>query len=283
MKHRNAPRGRHRTDAPGRHRADEPLFGHGRHRAPVDLGDRGRRVAATAALLASVGALTSGDPPTTGESTTVALEVGVPTTTATSTAPATPATPAPATPASPAPASPTAASPTVTGRADGAAAAEPAQRKPSPAPATPKVATVKATAQPEADWVDPFPQGRTTSCYGQRWGRLHAGIDRAAAAGTPVRAVGAGRVVTAGANYGGYGISVLIDHGDGYLTHYAHLQAKAVSAGDRVEPGDVIGREGNTGHSTGPHLHFEVHRGSFQNPVNPTPWLRARGVAVAGC
>ena len=127
-----------------------------------------------------------------------------------------------------------------------------------------------------------MPAGEVTSCFGPRWGRLHAGVDLAAAAGTPVTAAAAGTVVSAGETYDGYGISVLLQHPDGYLTHYADLSAASVQPGQRVAAGQQLGAEGSTGNSTGPHLHFEVHKGAWQNPVEPTDWLRERGVDV-GC
>ncbi|HEX8631509.1 MAG TPA: M23 family metallopeptidase [Catenuloplanes sp.] len=111
---------------------------------------------------------------------------------------------------------------------------------------------------------------------------MHAGVDLAAPSGTPVYAVGAGRVVSAGSNHSGYGISVVLDHGNGYLTHYAHLSSRAVRPGQRVVARQRIGAEGSTGDSTGPHLHFEVHRRVWRNTVEPTDWLRARGIDV-GC
>ncbi|GAA4923006.1 M23 family metallopeptidase [Actinoplanes utahensis] len=150
----------------------------------------------------------------------------------------------------------------------GAPAAAPVRRKERPLP--------------EAAWVNPNPAARTTSCFGQRWGRLHAGVDLAAPHGTAIVAAGAGVVVAAGPN-GGYGNAVLLDHGDGWLTHYGHLSAVAVEAGQTVEAGQRIGDEGSTGHSTGPHLHFEVHRGHFKNPVEPTAWMREHGVPIPGC
>ncbi|WP_233606563.1 M23 family metallopeptidase [Micromonospora sp. Llam0] len=148
-------------------------------------------------------------------------------------------------------------------------------------------ATTTAAAQPStaastADWVTPMPGAQITSCYGQRWGVLHAGIDLALPAGTPVLAAGAGTVQVAGWAYTGYGISVVIDHGGGVLTHYAHLSATSVSVGDRVAPGDTIGAEGSTGDSTGPHLHFEVHVGGLWSQVDPAPSMRERGVDL-GC
>ena len=133
-----------------------------------------------------------------------------------------------------------------------------------------------------AAWVNPLPEASVTSCFGIRWGRLHAGVDLAAPNGTPIRAAGAGTVVAAGPEEG-YGNAVLIDHGDGYLTHYAHLSVVTVTAGERVSAGQHIGDEGSTGHSTGPHLHFEVHRGHYKNPIEPTQWLHTHGVDIPGC
>ncbi|WP_143162990.1 M23 family metallopeptidase, partial [Couchioplanes caeruleus] len=136
--------------------------------------------------------------------------------------------------------------------------------------------------KPLPQWVHPMPEGTVTSCFGQRWGRLHAGLDLAAPTGTPIRAVGKGVVVSAGPAEG-YGNAVLIDHGNGYLTHYGHLSVITATVGQRVEAGDQIGGEGSTGHSTGPHLHFEVHEGSYQNPIEPTRWMHEHGVDIAGC
>ena len=131
-------------------------------------------------------------------------------------------------------------------------------------------------------WVNPMPEGAVTSCFGQRWGRLHAGVDLAAPSGTPIRAVGAGVVISAGPA-DGYGIAVLIDHGNGYLTLYGHMSAVTVTAGQKVKAGDQIGPEGSTGHSTGPHLHLEVHKGAYKNPIEPTRWMHEHGVAIPGC
>ncbi|MCO8277172.1 M23 family metallopeptidase [Actinoplanes sp. TRM 88003] len=162
--------------------------------------------------------------------------------------------------------------------ASGAAAGAPRKVKPRAlAPVKAKAKTQSATG-----WVNPMPSGRVTSCYGQRWGRLHAGVDIAAPHGTPILAAGHGVVVRAGEAQG-YGLAVLIDHGNGYLTHYGHMSAIAVQEGQHVEAGEQIGDEGSTGHSTGPHLHFEVHQGFYKNPIEPTAWLRERGVPVPGC
>jgi murein DD-endopeptidase MepM/ murein hydrolase activator NlpD len=121
-----------------------------------------------------------------------------------------------------------------------------------------------------------------TSCFGQRWGRLHAGVDLATATGTPIRAAGAGVVVVAGQD-GGYGTAVLIDHGDGFLTHYGHMSVVTAQAGQQVDAGEQIGNEGSTGHATGPHLHFEVHQGGYKNPIEPTEWMHLHGVDIPGC
>ncbi|BEL09895.1 hypothetical protein Q0Z83_080860 [Actinoplanes sichuanensis] len=140
----------------------------------------------------------------------------------------------------------------------------------------------KTRPSPRAEWTHPNPSAQVTSCFGQRWGRLHAGVDLAAPHGTAIVAAGAGVVVAAGPN-GGYGNAILIDHGDGWLTHYGHLSTISVQIGQRVKPGEHLGDEGSTGHSTGPHLHFEVHREHFPNPVEPTGWMRGHGVEIPGC
>jgi murein DD-endopeptidase MepM/ murein hydrolase activator NlpD len=116
--------------------------------------------------------------------------------------------------------------------------------------------------------------GRVTSGFGTRWGRLHAGLDIAAGVGSPVMAAADG-VVESARNEGGYGRCVRVRHSDGTQTVYAHLSAFLVEPGERVAAGEQIAREGNTGQSTGPHLHFEVRIGGA--PINPATWLRERG------
>ena len=144
------------------------------------------------------------------------------------------------------------------------------------------VVTTTTTTVAVAQWVNPMPEGSVTSCFGERWGRLHAGVDLATASGTPIHAVGAGVVVRAGAAEG-YGNAVLIDHGNGYLTHYGHMSVITVTVGQHVTVGQQIGNEGSTGHSTGPHLHFEVHQGTYKNPIEPTKWMHEHGVDIPGC
>jgi len=115
----------------------------------------------------------------------------------------------------------------------------------------------------------------------QRTGHLHQGIDLSRPSGTPVRAVHAGTVRTA--RWGtGAGWYVLVDHGT-YQSVYMHLVRRPpVTVGTRVSVGRVVGYVGSTGHSTGPHLHFEIHHGAW-HPVNPAPFLRNHGVPVRGC
>jgi len=110
--------------------------------------------------------------------------------------------------------------------------------------------------------------GRISSRFGPRWGRMHQGIDIAVNTGTPVKASARGRVSFAGWN-GGYGYLVIIDHGNNVETRYAHLSRIAVKVGQYVTRGTVIAYSGNTGNSTGPHLHFEIrYKGQAVNPLN---------------
>ncbi|MDR0356889.1 MAG: peptidoglycan DD-metalloendopeptidase family protein [Clostridiales Family XIII bacterium] len=112
--------------------------------------------------------------------------------------------------------------------------------------------------------------GRVSSGFGQRWGRLHAGIDIPAPTGTPIHASADGEVISVGWN-GGYGNMVMIDHGSNIVTLYAHNSGFAVGLGQHVTGGQVIAYAGSTGNSTGPHCHFEVRvNGAPQNPMN---WL----------
>jgi murein DD-endopeptidase MepM/ murein hydrolase activator NlpD len=111
--------------------------------------------------------------------------------------------------------------------------------------------------------------GPVVSPFGMRWGRLHAGIDIAVPYGTPIHAAASGTVIFAGW-MGGYGNFVIIDHGGGLSTGYAHQSSIAVGGGS-VSQGQVIGYVGCTGHCFGPHLHFEVRING--NPVDPLGYL----------
>ncbi len=126
------------------------------------------------------------------------------------------------------------------------------------ATATPGVAPLQAGPVQGASggWIWPV-NGTLTSPFGYRWGRMHEGIDISVPEGTPIRAAKAGTVVIA-AYTGGYGNYTCVDHGGGLSSCYAHQSSYAVSPGDSVAQGEVIGYSGNTGSSTGPHLHFEI-------------------------
>jgi murein DD-endopeptidase MepM/ murein hydrolase activator NlpD len=126
--------------------------------------------------------------------------------------------------------------------------------------------------------------GRTSSCYGRRWGTLHGGVDIAAPIGTPVYAAHSGVVQRAGTATG-FGYAVYIRGNDGAVTVYGHVNRYFVRAGERVVAGEQIAEVGNRGQSTGPHLHFEVHPGGamYGGQIDPASWLRARGVGFSGC
>src|SRR5205807_6239072 len=97
-------------------------------------------------------------------------------------------------------------------------------------------------------------RGPVTSGFGMRWGRMHEGIDIGVGMGTPIHAAKAGSVIFSG-TMNGYGNVVVINHGGGFSTLYAHESRRAAVEGQSVAQGQVIGYVGSTGHSTGPHLH----------------------------
>jgi murein DD-endopeptidase MepM/ murein hydrolase activator NlpD len=129
--------------------------------------------------------------------------------------------------------------------------------------------TSGAGARPASGLMWPV-SGPITSPFGYRWGRLHAGVDIGVGYGTPIHAAAAGTVIHAGW-LGGYGNLVVVDHGDGLSTAYAHQQQIYASVGQGVAQGDVLGEVGNTGYSFGPHLHFEVRVNG--NAVDPLGYL----------
>ncbi|MDB4895634.1 MAG: peptidase [Firmicutes bacterium] len=144
-----------------------------------------------------------------------------------------------------------------------------APRERSAAPAavsTPQPETEKTAG--DSNWRWPINGGTITSEFGARWGGFHTGIDIAVAIGTQAVAARAGTVVFSGWD-GGYGYCVIIDHGGGVKSRYAHASVLLVSTGDTVAQGTPVIQVGTTGHSTGPHLHFEVIvDGTAQNPRN---------------
>jgi murein DD-endopeptidase MepM/ murein hydrolase activator NlpD len=141
--------------------------------------------------------------------------------------------------------------------------------------ATARAKSVRAAAGPR--FVLPLTGYRLSAGFGQSgslWSRDHTGQDFAAPSGTPVRAVAAGTVVSAGWD-GAYGRKIEIRHAGGTTTWYCHLSAFAVEGG-KVRAGQTIGRVGSTGNTTGPHLHLEVRVGD--QPVSPLSWLRRHGL-----
>ena len=122
--------------------------------------------------------------------------------------------------------------------------------------------------------------GRLTTCYCQRWGQMHYGLDLAAPLGTPIYAAADGVVLKAG-RASGFGNAVYIQDADGNVHIYGHMRYYDVAAGDIVHAGDQIAKVGNEGFSTGPHLHYEIHRGGMDGrPTDPQDWLAERGVNV---
>ncbi len=131
------------------------------------------------------------------------------------------------------------------------------------------LSTPSSAAPSSAGFVRPV-GGTVVSPYGQRWGRLHAGIDIAAPAGTPIVASASGQVVYAG-SMSGYGLLVVIQHAGGIATAYAHNSSVSVSVGQSVSQGQAIAAVGCTGHCFGDHVHFEVRVGG--SPVDPMGYL----------
>jgi murein DD-endopeptidase MepM/ murein hydrolase activator NlpD len=125
----------------------------------------------------------------------------------------------------------------------------------------------KAPAQDR--WVRPG-NGRFTSGFKRRWGRWHKGIDLAAPTGSPIVAAADGVVIFAGP-MNGFGRLVLIRHSSTVVTAYGHMSAYRTHVGEHVKAGELIALVGSAGHSTGPHLHFEVRINGVQ--VNPRPFL----------
>lgn len=145
-----------------------------------------------------------------------------------------------------------------------------------------KPVPVYVNPHPLMSWVGAPPSGApkgsgrfawpTRGYLSSTFGRGHTGIDIANGTGTAIVAADDGYVRQAGRDSGGYGNMVVIDHGNGYVTRYAHLNSILVNAGDSVKKNQKIGTMGTTGRTTGPHLHFEVLKGgTYQNPLSYLP------------
>ncbi|MEE3403457.1 MAG: M23 family metallopeptidase, partial [Acutalibacteraceae bacterium] len=140
-----------------------------------------------------------------------------------------------------------------------------------PVDAVYEVGTKKGSKVGSGSFLWPVPGVRTISSpYGYRWGRLHKGIDISTGGiyGRTVVAADSG-TATVKRSATGYGLHIIISHGNGYSTCYAHLSAVNISSGQVVAKGQAIGRVGNSGSSTGPHLHFEIRKNNVAgNPMN---------------
>ncbi|MFP7366532.1 M23 family metallopeptidase [Corynebacterium callunae] len=121
-------------------------------------------------------------------------------------------------------------------------------------------------------------EGSYTSGFGSRWGANHNGVDIANAIGTPILAVMDGTVIDAGPA-SGFGNWVRLQHADGTITVYGHMETVEVTVGQTVKAGDRIAGMGNRGFSTGSHLHFEVYPQGGA-PIDPAPWLAERGITL---
>jgi len=128
-------------------------------------------------------------------------------------------------------------------------------------------------------WIKPLNSAyRMTSGFAMRWGSMHPAQDFATPVGTPVLALSSGTVIFAGWQ-GGYGNKLELQFWDGTVAWYAHNSSLKVKAGQTVTPGQVIAASGDTGHSTGPHVHLEIHPGGG-DPVPPLPWLAKHGISM---
>ncbi|MGW7200029.1 M23 family metallopeptidase [Streptomyces chryseus] len=146
----------------------------------------------------------------------------------------------------------------------------------------------KAKAKKASSWQKPVKQYSLSATYGKgggMWASKHSGQDFAVPVGTPVDAVHGGTVVKAGPNGGGdgpaYGNAIVIKHSNGTYSQYAHLSKIQVTTGETVKTGERIALSGNTGNSSGPHLHFEIRTTpNYGTAINPVSFLRAEGVSV---
>jgi murein DD-endopeptidase MepM/ murein hydrolase activator NlpD len=146
----------------------------------------------------------------------------------------------------------------------------------------------KAAAQKAASWIDPVKSYKLSASFGlggNMWSHKHSGQDFAVPIGTNVMAVHGGTVVKAGGNGAGdgpaYGNAIVIKHSNGTYSQYAHLSRVDVRVGQTVATGQHIALSGNTGNSSGPHLHFEIRTTpNYGSAVNPVNFLRSVGVSV---
>ncbi|MET9764712.1 M23 family metallopeptidase [Streptomyces sp. NPDC006372] len=156
------------------------------------------------------------------------------------------------------------------------------------AAAAKKAAAKKAAKKAAPSWIDPVKKYKLSASFAQAggmWSHKHSGQDFAVPSGTKVLAAHGGTVVKAGGNGAGdgpaYGNAIVIKHGNGTYSQYAHLSKIEVRIGQVVKTGQEIARSGNTGNSSGPHLHFEIRTTpNYGSAVDPVKFLRAKGVKV---
>ncbi|MGW7353233.1 M23 family metallopeptidase [Streptomyces sp. NPDC054784] len=147
-----------------------------------------------------------------------------------------------------------------------------------------KAEAKKAAAKKAASWVRPVAKPYTLTASfgnsGDRWSAKHSGQDFAIPVGTPVNSVHKGTVVEAG-NGGAYGNNVVVKHPNGKFSQYAHLSKIDVRVGEHVNTEERIARSGNTGNTSGPHLHFEIRTtAAYGSGFDPMPFLHKHGVKV---
>lgn len=148
-----------------------------------------------------------------------------------------------------------------------------------------KAAAAKKKATSWAAPIDHYKLSATYGTGGDRWASKHSGQDFAVPVGTKVEAVNSGTVVKAGPNGAGdgpaYGNAVVIKHSNGTYSQYAHLSKVNVYVGEKVKTGEKIALSGNTGNSSGPHLHFEIRTSpNYGSAINPVAFLRTVHVSV---
>ncbi|CAM5530617.1 M23 family metallopeptidase [Streptomyces chartreusis] len=178
--------------------------------------------------------------------------------------------------------------------AGGAVAAEMTSAPAAPAAvqaqtvAAKKAAAKKAPAKKAVSWVKPVKKYTKSASFAQAggmWQSTHSGQDFAVPTGTQVVAAHGGTVVKAGGNGAGdgpaYGNAIVIKHGNGTFSQYAHLSRIDVKIGQVVKTGQKIAKSGNTGNSSGPHLHFEIRKtANYGSAVDPVAFLRANGLSI---
>lgn len=163
-------------------------------------------------------------------------------------------------------------------KADRAAKAKAAQAAAAKKAQQVKAAQARAAASAHR-WVAPLSNYTLTSGFGYRWGKMHPGQDLATPVGSRVHALSSGTVVFAGWDNTGYGYLVRIEYWDGTVSYMAHNSRLVVAVGQKVRPGDLVAYSGNTGNSTGPHVHLEIHPADG-SVVSPLPWLARQGLSI---